>query len=109
MFAILQWGHGIAAVETPDAEFPNRLAARLQWGHGSAAVERPVQPAPLLLGLNLQWGHHVAAVETKNSRRTCLLLSNPFNGGTASLPWKQHESQRLSFPNSRSFNGATAS
>ncbi len=35
----LQWGHGLAAVETGGVVVDEVLAVGLQWGHGLAAVE----------------------------------------------------------------------
>ncbi len=39
--AMLQWGHGLAAVESRGAYLQGAyLQEALQWGHGLAAVER---------------------------------------------------------------------
>ena len=37
--AMLQWGHGIAAVESLYSSATRPFAMLLQWGHGIAAVE----------------------------------------------------------------------
>ena len=111
--ASLQWGHGLPAVETGHPL--TRVDVRrmhLQWGHGLPAVETvgeshllgaqaahpsmgPRPPSrgnpdvtPLMEAMvHLQWGHGLPAVETcsptgHNGRPT------PFNGATASQPWK---------------------
>jgi len=36
---MLQWGHGISAVEVPTEEQAHIAAVLLQWGHGISAVE----------------------------------------------------------------------
>ena len=37
----------------------------LQWGHGIAAVESASSPPPAFLTFVLQWGHGIAAVESR--------------------------------------------
>ena len=39
MLKDLQWGHGIAAVESQETVGQGPQASDLQWGHGIAAVE----------------------------------------------------------------------
>ena len=81
---LLQWGHGVEAVETPPTHQPMLEALALQWGHGVEAVEtskRAQQNPPLQFGL--QWGHGVEAVETPQLFPTVVIESRSFNGATA--------------------------
>ena len=87
----LQWGHGLAAMETsPAGKVRRRSIAALQWGHGLAAMETSVFGTSIADCTDLlQWGHGLAAMETG----TGLLVQwfqGRFNGATALRPWKRH-------------------
>src|SRR5581483_11899895 len=84
----LQWSHGVAAVETGVPRRVQVAPETLQWSHGVAAVETSRTRARRPSGSCLQWSHGVAAVETASSRSTTPPPS-PFNGATASPPWKR--------------------
>ncbi len=61
----LQWGHGIAAVESGMLSTFTPSGDKLQWGHGIAAVESLVFAVEhFLWHILLQWGHGIAAVES---------------------------------------------
>ena len=68
---LLQWGHGISAVESPNQSIAANATSALQWGHGISAVESARTPG------------------SRSSSCSC------FNGATASLPW--NPAQRTSF------------
>ncbi len=85
---MLQWGHGISAVEIISGLTCVRDGVQLQWGHGISAVEmeawrRALQEMDDLL----QWGHGISAVEIRPSG-VGLRRGRRFNGATAFLPWK---------------------
>ena len=62
---ILQWSHGVAAVETTPLYASAARVTVFQWSHGVAAVEtiHSSSRSPAM-GASLQWSHGVAAVET---------------------------------------------
>ena len=64
---LLQWSHGLAAVETLTAATAPLTVRRLQWSHGLAAVETGRGPRPRTGRAYLQWSHGLAAVETAES------------------------------------------
>ena len=68
MPAVLQWGHGLSAVETVQRVgcLTELFRSRLQWGHGLSAVEtEDREPTARTAGIiGLQWGHGLSAVET---------------------------------------------
>src|SRR5581483_11899894 len=129
----LQWSHGVAAVETRPARSGAAHGRSLQWSHGVAAVEtliprvvgrargvpsmeprrrrrgNPSVSSGWMYRAALQWSHGVAAVETGGGQVRQQDRAGPFNGATASPPWKPWP-DRASPPRWRaSFNGATAS
>ncbi len=80
---------------------------RLQWGHGLAAVETGSSVTSITFCRELQWGHGLAAVETRIRGGEDGDARVGFNGATALQPWK-----RPILPSARTgracFNGATA-
>ncbi len=105
----LQWGHGIAAVESHHlpAVPPELLTASMGPRHCCRGIGRerndgsPGQ-APL------QWGHGIAAVESGASASSDQSQSQSFNGATALLPWNRRTRRGRIVSKSTSFNGATA-
>ena len=62
---ILQWSHGLAAVETAQWISTVAITAALQWSHGLAAVETSCGRSWGWQTELLQWSHGLAAVETR--------------------------------------------
>ena len=83
---LLQWGHGISAVEFAQLHSGIAGLQMLQWGHGISAVEfcMPLCSVPSIG--RLQWGHGISAVELQSgfARHDVSLC---FNGATAFQPW----------------------
>ena len=89
---VLQWGHGISAVESACGRSRKAFEPELQWGHGISAVESGTDrdertaaenasmgPRHFCRGISrlthntteatitLQWGHGISAVESATS------------------------------------------
>ena len=60
---VLQWGHGLAAVDGGHGRDKHARANQLQWGHGLAAVDGGFMWLVGVHLLSLQWGHGLAAVD----------------------------------------------
>ncbi len=81
-------GPRLAAVESHTSFRPRPPNAELQWGHGIAAVESKIEEGTYEHdGKTLQWGHGIAAVESLVLIAGECLRNYCFNGATASLPW----------------------
>ncbi len=116
---VLQWGHGLAAVESGADLHGANLHGALQWGHGLAAVEsylRNLTPkfrilasmgprprgrgeqAVKVIGLAenaLQWGHGLAAVESgEGMYRTFLEAALQWGHGLAAVESARTASRR---------------
>ena len=84
-------------------------ALRLQWGHGIAAVEsESVEVQSKMDPALLQWGHGIAAVESRMRTRSNRSRMSSFNGATALLPWNPPGFRSGHTRAGSSFNGATA-
>ena len=92
-FRVLQWGHGLAAVDGCPAARRARVPAQLQWGHGLAAVDGPSRLKVGIPAHGLQWGHGLAAVDGWPARCTSS-KSSSFNGATALRPWMEGARRR---------------
>ena len=55
--------HCCRGIHTPVRSF-GLVLLRLQWGHGIAAVESMVESGSVPCACQLQWGHGIAAVES---------------------------------------------
>ena len=62
-------------------------AELLQWGHGLAAVDGCPLAGLVALAAELQWGHGLAAVDGGARVQRCLGARRGFNGATALRPW----------------------
>ena len=104
---VLQWGHGLAAVDGAiRARRAFRASRWLQWGHGLAAVDGDETDDEDEPEGELQWGHGLAAVD---GSYVCghSAPGSGFNGATALRPWTAVSGIGAP-PNNSSFNGATA-
>ena len=103
---VLQWGHGLAAVDGPKP--PARAASREPASMGPRPCGRGRQY--LWLGnrtvSGLQWGHGLAAVDGAG-RGPSAIACLGFNGATALRPWTAC-SRRPARRAGACFNGATA-
>ena len=61
---MLQWGHGLGAVDTGGGVFFGKDAVQLQWGHGLGAVDTRSASASGPACVPLQWGHGLGAVDS---------------------------------------------
>ena len=131
--AMLQFGHGVGAVEnlaayapiaslrasfnsatalepwrTPLRRLRGDLQEELQFGHGVGAVENNLVTLPQTHPvIRLQFGHGVGAVENHRYDHGTLRYVPGFNSATALEPWRT--SQRpLHFQRTLRFNSATA-
>ena len=77
---ILQWSHGLSAMDTKIAAGSILPDAALQWSHGLSAMDTPTRVgliyAPSMI---LQWSHGLSAMDTK--KRT------PRSGPISDLQW----------------------
>ena len=130
---VLQWGHGLSAVEMSTSGVPVNQSFELQWGHGLSAVEISTPSAPSNISAG-SFNGATAFQPWKFVRRRCRSLEYPaasmgprpfsrgnaireglnlrgvgrgFNGATAFQPWKWFHVP-LHMNNNNSFNGATA-
>ena len=92
---MVQWGHGVYAVEGADPTGTYNNILVLQWGHGVYAVEGWTAPATSTCLTSLQWGHGVYAVEGM-AMEQYMNAYNSFNGATAFTPWKESARNRPS-------------
>ncbi len=83
----LQWGHGIAAVESTELSAVNDASTALQWGHGIAAVEssRPVDDPEADPQASMGPRHCCRGI--LRGLRLFHFQTPGFNGATALLPW----------------------
>ena len=74
----------MVAVETQEGRIDQAQYDLLQWGHGLVAVETRAVGAWLdPAGQWLQWGHGLVAVETNLRASLYPVLDSGFNGATA--------------------------
>ena len=78
-YQMLQWGHGLPAMEIPDADTVTVKEVLLQWGHGLPAMEIERLDAEGWKTELLQWGHGLPAMEIRNPGR--------FRSDTDTLQW----------------------
>ena len=62
--AVLQWGHGILAMDRLIAKHGLPLVQKLQWGHGILAMDRSSVQWPWVEHEMLQWGHGILAMDS---------------------------------------------
>ena len=61
---LLQWGHRLSAMETPQSLARSITEAWLQWGHRLSAMETADGHVIRDYTVVLQWGHRLSAMET---------------------------------------------
>ena len=80
----------------------------LQWGHGLSAVDTLVNDsAQAFIARGLQWGHGLSAVDTNCKDGLIGVCCIGFNGATAFQPWILDKERRRR-GRRPCFNGATA-
>ncbi len=105
--AVLQWGHGLSAVEIFAAVAAKQEAKTLQWGHGLSAVEIARSKIHVFAHPRLQWGHGLSAVEIgarcepPGDGEGASMGPRPFSRGNQ--PWRRSRRRPWGC-----FNGATA-
>ena len=65
---MLQWSHGILAMERAQANSQARIPAALQWSHGILAMESTVPASTPSLISPLQWSHGILAMESAHAQ-----------------------------------------
>src|SRR5947208_2173146 len=85
------------------------LGRMLQFGHGVAAVDDACRCFEQVAELLLQFGHGVAAVDDSSATGTYTDTRRCFNSATASPPWMTVSLHPLPSSTEGSFNSATAS
>ena len=84
----LQWRHGLSAMDTPGCVRCASRSMYLQWSHGFSAMDTAANDLnDLRERTRLQWSHGFSAMDTLENSAKRKLMSACFNGATAFQPW----------------------
>ena len=92
---MLQWSHGLSAMDTGARPGSRRGGHELQWSHGLSAMDTKMRTTTWSTTKALQWSHGLSAMDTSPALAVLLLASRGFNGAMAFQPWIPDRRRRV--------------